>query len=144
MKKVLAFLAWAFLCAPVFAQVQPPQTVTIVPTASASAAMLPVSSSVAEGSHVLKASGGNLYDIQVVTGATAGYLMLFDAPAAPSDGAVSPVKCFGSIAINSAFSISWGSGPPPTFANGIVAVFSSTGCFSKTVSATAYFSAEVK
>lgn len=113
-------------------------------TSSAGAAIAPVESSAAESSHVLKSSGGNLYNLQVATGATAGWLMLFDATSAPADGAVTPIKCFGEIPASSTVGISWPLGSPPTFVNGIVAVFSSTGCFAKTASATAFFSGEVK
>ena len=51
-------------------------------------------STAAEASHVLKASAGNLYSLAVTSGASAGYVMLFDATSAPANGAVTPAECY--------------------------------------------------
>lgn len=97
-------------------------------------------SAAAEGSHVFKASPGTLYGATVSIGTTAGYFMLFDATSAPSDGAVTPKACYDVPASTSQnINFPW----PLTFVNGIVAVFSTTGCFSKTVS-NAFFSAQFR
>jgi len=109
-----------------------------VPTSSSSFAITPGSSAALEASHVLKASAGNLYSVYVVTGATAGFLMTFNATSAPADGAVTPVECIP-VPANSVVSISFSGAPPDFYSTGIVAVFSTTGPFTKTSSATAFF-----
>lgn len=112
-------------------------SVFAAPTSSSSFAITPGSSSTTEGSHVLKSSAGNLYALYVVTGATAGYLMTFNATTVPANGAVTPVECIP-VPANSIGSIDFGV-LPDTYSTGIVAVFSSTGPFTKTLSATAFF-----
>lgn len=102
----------------------------------------PVVSASAEANHVIKAScdavaGCRLIDFQV-TSTVGGYVLVFDATAAPADGAVTPVMCWqmsaGSLGVQLAAN-------PMKFSNGIVLSFSTTGCFTKTASATAFFSA---
>lgn len=102
--------------------------------------IIPVVSSALEANHVLKASPGNLYGFQITNGATAGYVMLYDATTAPVDGAVTPVKCY-QLPANS--TLVAGFGPPLAFSTGIVVGFSSTGPFTKTASATVFISGEV-
>ena len=114
---------------------------TQTPSSASAAGITPVVSASAEGSKVFKASAGNLYAYQVTTGAVAGYVMIFNAVSAPADGAVTPVKCVA-VAANSTVGVSMN--PPEAFATGITAVFSTTGCFTKTISATATFSGDVK
>lgn len=103
--------------------------------------MVPISSPAAEGSRQLCAAKCTVFSPYVTTGAAAGFLMFFDQASAtpPADGAVVPVGCIQVAATTSA-------GPPfpPTgipFQNGALAVYSTTGCFNKTISATAYFNA---
>jgi hypothetical protein len=115
--------------------------VAVAPTSASTGAITPVVSAAAEGSHVLKASAGNLYSLVVTSGASAGYVMIFNATSAPADGAVTPTECIV-IAANSTISLNY-SGPPEAFATGITAVFSTSGCFTKTISATAFFSGKV-
>jgi hypothetical protein len=114
---------------------------TQTPSSATSAGLTPVVSAASESSHVFKASAGNLYAYQVTTGAVAGFIMIFNATSAPADGAVAPVKCV-TVAANSTVGVSMS--PPEAFATGITAVFSTTGCFVKTASATAVFSGDVK
>jgi len=111
---------------------------TPAPSSSSSFAIVPGSSSALESSHVLKASPGTLYSLYVVTGATAGYLMTFNATSVPADGAVVPVECIP-VPANSIVSIGFSGAPPDFYSTGIVAAFSSTGPFTKTASATAFF-----
>jgi hypothetical protein len=106
------------------------------------AGITPVVSAAAEASHLIKGAPGNLYSLYVTTGASAGYVMTFNANAAPADGVVSPVECVVAPA-NSTISISF-NGPPDIYSLGIVAVFSSTGCFIKTASPTAFFKARAQ
>ena len=102
----------------------------------------PVASSAAEASHVFKASAGTLYGFVGTSGASAGYFLLFDATSAPSNGAVVPKYC---MPVTANQSVSMSSTPIGlAFANGVVGVFSTTGCFTQTTSATAAMSAAVQ
>lgn len=102
----------------------------------------PVVSSTVESAHLIKGAPGNLYSLYVTTAAASGFLMTFNAKIAPADGAVTPVECVAAPA-NSTISVSF-DGPPDIYSLGIVAVFSSTGCFTKTASATAFFKARAQ
>lgn len=93
----------------------------------------------AVASSLVIAGGGNvqLYYLNVVSGASAGFVMVFPGASAPADGAVTPSLCFN-LAANSTFVMPvserfW-------FSGGVTAVFSTTGCFTKTASATAFIS----
>ena len=111
-----------------------------LPTAAATNAIVPIASTALEGSHVFKVSAGNLYSYSVTTAGTAGYVLVFDSATVPADGAVTPKRC-SPVAANTEFTRS----PPLVpegFASGISMAFSTTGCFSKTTSATAFFSAD--
>ena len=105
------------------------------------AGITPVVSAAAEASHLIKAAPGNLYSLYVTT-SSPGYLLTFNAVSVPPHGAVTPVECVsvpatGTVAINF-------DGPPDIYSRGIVAVFSSTGCFSKTASPVAFFKARAQ
>lgn len=91
---------------------------------------------------VLKNSSGNLYSINVTTGATAGYIMFFNATSAPADGAVTPGYC-SVIAANSTFNMA-NTPIPSLFTTGITVVFSTTGCYTKTASATAFIEGQIQ
>ncbi len=116
-----------------------PLAVTSAP--STTGGITPVVSTAAESSHVFKASAGNLYGYQVTAGAAAGYVMIFNATSAPVDGAVTPIKC---VVVPANATVGVTADPPEAFSTGITAVFSTTGCFTKTASATAMFSGDVK
>lgn len=117
----------------------------VAPTSDAQQAPLNAASAALEASHQIKASGGNLYWLTVTIGATSGYLLLFDATTPPADGTVTPqyavpvssdgASGFASLEIQAL---------PMSFIHGICAVFSSTGPFTKTASATAAFFAGYK
>lgn len=87
---------------------------------------------------VAKAQSAILYDVNVVSGASAGYLLVFDATAIPADGTVSPALCLP-VAANTGIDLNLRA-EPMRMVNGIVVVFSTTGCFTKTASATAFIS----
>jgi hypothetical protein len=112
-------------------------------TGNGLAGISPNTSAALEASRVIKSSAGNLYGLNV-TATAAGYIMIFDATAAPADGAVTP-KWVMPLAAGSGFS-----GPPSgtpiamSFSTGIVAVYSSTGPFTKTASATAFISGSAR
>lgn len=109
------------------------------PTDSAGAALVSVATAAVASSLVLKASAGNLYGYNIVAGASAGYLMIFNSTTAPADGAVTPLRCIpvaANAGIDRAFDI------PRRFSTGIVLVFSTTGPYTKTASATAFLGGE--
>jgi hypothetical protein len=114
----------------------------VAPTSSANGAIAPIVSTVAESAHILKASAGNLYRASVTAGASAGFLMVFNATTAPADGAVTPLVC-RPVAANGQVEANF-AGLPARFSTGITAVFSTTGCFTKTASATASFEGYVQ
>lgn len=101
-----------------------------------------VNSQAAESSHILKASSGVLNGFSATSAGTAGYVLIFDSATVPADGAVIPKMCYILPATQST-GASWLTYPAP-FINGIVVAFSSTGCFTKTSSATAFFSAQIQ
>ena len=119
-----------------------PVQVNCVTGCTVAAAITPLASTAAESSHVFKASAGSAYSIYVTTGATAGYLMIFNATSAPADGAVTPIDCVQAAA-EATVGVSSAGAPPDAFSTGITAVFSTTGCFTKTASATAFFKGRV-
>lgn len=98
----------------------------------------------AESSLVVKTGPGQLQDFTLNIGGTAGYVMVFDATAAPSDGSVTPRFCVPvqSNSTNGGVSVTWIN--PIAFQTGIVVTFSTTGCLSKTAANAAFISAEFK
>lgn len=106
------------------------------------AAIAPVATSVAAGTLVVKTTPGQLLSVTCTAGATAGYLMVFDAASAPADGTVTPIWVSELIAINGSYTFQAGAGPGLRCNTGISLAFSSTGPFSKTASATAFIAAQ--
>lgn len=82
-----------------------------------------------------------LHGVNVTSGASAGYVMLFDAAAVPADGAVTPSRCLP-LAANTGIERTFPT--PISMKVGIVVVFSTTGCFTKTASATAFIAADFR
>lgn len=101
-----------------------------------------IQSATAEASHVLKASPGQLYGFSATSGASAGYVLFFDAVSAPANGTVTPKLCY-SLGATGTTGASWLQYPIP-FNTGIVVEFSTTGCYTATSSATAFFNAQVQ
>jgi hypothetical protein len=109
--------------------------------------IIPAFSAEAESSHVFcDATGASpvhkapctLRSVYVTTGATAGYLMTFNAVSAPGNGAVTPRECIVAPA-NSTVSIIFNDETQESYGTGMTALFSTTGCFTATASATAFF-----
>lgn len=100
--------------------------------------VLPNASTALEASHIAKSTSARVTGASVTTGATGGYLMLFNANSVPADGAVTPAKCVYAPA-NNTTSISADPGTWWNFQSGLVLVFSTTGCLTKTASATVTF-----
>lgn len=96
-------------------------------------------STAAESSHVIKATPGSLNALTITIGATSGYVMLFNATALPSNGAVTPAWCARIVSDGTVgtLAVAWPAAQP--FSVGITAGFSTTGCFTLTASATAAF-----
>lgn len=126
----LLFLALGF--APAQAQTQ-----CLVPAA---APATPVVSAVVEGSHILKATPGCLLAVYgTIDSTTVGWLMTFNSTTVPADGAVTPIECVYISSAPGSVGLNFAPLPPEWYSVGIVVVFSSTGCFTKTVSAHGFF-----
>lgn len=111
------------------------------PSASALSGVAPAATPVAAASLVAKASPGNLYGYNVTSAASAGYVMIFNSTTVPADGTVTPAMCLP-LAANTGADMSYTT--PEYYSAGVTFVFSTTGCFTKTASATAFISANVK
>lgn len=117
------------------------------PQSASTAGIATVASTSVESGHILKASAGMLYDIQITTGASAGNLMIFNSTTVPGDGAVTPIRCI-SVGANSTLDMGMGGDPPSYFSTGISVAFStaagSAACLTKTASSTAFFSWKIQ
>lgn len=91
---------------------------------------------------VAKGSAGNLYGYNVVSGASAGYVLVLNSATVPADGAVTPARCIP-LAANTGIDVNL-RGQPVYFSAGVTVAFSTTGCFTKTSSATAFIAVDVK
>jgi hypothetical protein len=90
---------------------------------------------VAASSLVLCSAACNLYNSTVTSGAVAGYMLVFNAISAPANGVVTPEFC-RAVAANSTVELDFGI-LPRRLSTGATIMFSSTGCYSLTASATA-------
>lgn len=108
-----------------------------IPGTGATLALAPDANTAKGSSNVLKASAGNLYQIQVTTYAVAGYVMAFNATSLPSNGAVTPLLCWV-VPANSTLDVTYNL--PIRFSTGITIGFSSDtdGCFDLTASTEAF------
>lgn len=123
--------------------------VNIDPTNASTAAIAPLSSSAAEASHILCAGPCNVYDVSATTGAVAGFLILWNATSAPANGAIAGggganqwTNCI-QVPANGSVSLFEGN-IPASFSTGAVILYSTTGCYNYTASATASFTWRVK
>lgn len=98
-------------------------------------------SSALESGHVFKASAGILYSLMVTTTTAAGYVMVLDAASVPSSGSTVAPLYWWPVGANSATGAPWNA--PVATTNGVVVLFSTTGPFTYTASATAFFAAQV-
>lgn len=81
----------------------------------------PSATPAAASSLIIRAASGYLTGVNVTSGATAGYVMLFDRATVPADGAVSPLRCLP-LAANTGLESNYRSAPL-RFTAGIVVVF---------------------
>jgi hypothetical protein len=116
------------------------------PSAEAGAGLSTGASSALAANLVVKASAGNLYSFNVSADSTlsgaAWWLMIYNATAAPSDGAVTPAKCYAFPSGTTGYSAAFPA--PVAFGTGIVLGVSTTGCFTKTASTHAFISGDFK
>ncbi len=98
----------------------------------------PVVSTVIEAAHVLSAVPTNFYGVDGSVFAANGYLMVLNLAAVPASAAtVAPLVCLQLTAAGPfAYRVPW----PVTGTTGIVVAYSSTGCFTYTPLAQAFFS----
>lgn len=98
---------------------------------------------------ILKPFNTNLYGFQVSVDSTISasdwWIMVFNATAIPSAGAVTPIKCYRMLSGTASFYSAW---PNSTFfSNGAVIAISTTGCFTLTYpvgTSTIYISGEAQ
>lgn len=106
----------------------------------------PRAASTVSGGLVLKDGSGQLRGVNAVSGASAGFVILIDSATVPADGALTganlPVRCMP-LAANTGLDLSYRASPV-SFYRGITIVFSTTGCFTKTASATAFLAGDVE
>ena len=67
--------------------------VAIARMSAAAGANVPSATSAVASNLVVKTAAGNLYGWRVTAGASAGFVLLFNATSAPADGAVTPLDC---------------------------------------------------
>lgn len=104
------------------------------------AALAAAATTVIASNFLLKAGAGALYSLNCCPSDN-GYVMLFDALAAPPNGVVRPAWVMPCQSTSG----SWWEFPVPLlFQNGILAVFSSSGPFSLTLSVSAFLSGQVQ
>lgn len=118
------------------------QTVILQPSGAPSIAIVPTVTTAISTGFIIKTSPGNLYYLST-TVQTQGFLMTFDATTVPADGAVTPKNCLFTSGTSGA-TLNLQVGPPESYANGIVAALSSTGCFTKTGINALFFKALVQ
>lgn len=121
-------------------------TLTTTPSSSSSAALAPSSTAALAANQTVKGSAGNLYSFEISADSTlsgaAWWIMIYDATAAPSDGSVTPKKCYAMASGVTSYAAAWV--VPVTFATGIVIGVSTTGCFTKTASTHAFISGDAQ
>lgn len=131
-----SILALLLLCGAANAQA----TNCLVPI---NAGATPVVSTTTSASIVFKGSPGCLVGAYVLSPATSGYFMMLNSKTVPADGAVAPLECVP-VAANSYQYINFAPQPPEFYSTGIVGVFSTTGCLTKTLGTSAWFHALVQ
>lgn len=158
----IALLTWLGLTAPLYAAQDQimclsgsawipcdsttPFPVTSVPSASTGGVAY-VSTTALAANKIIKAGAGNLYSFNVgadsTLSAAAWWIMIYDLTAAPTDGAVTPAKCYPMPSGTTGFSAAFTSAPL-ALTTGITIGVSTTGCFTKTASTHAFISGDAK
>lgn len=121
------------------------QAVVGVPTSASGAALVAISRTDAGSNLQAKTSGGSLYSWSVTSGATAGYLLIYNRATIPPEGVTGANALVDCIAVPANSTVRSGVAPmPELFSAGIWLNFSSTGCFVQTSSETAFIRAQVQ
>src|SRR5262245_14385262 len=134
MKTLTALLAFWLIGAASAAAQQP--VVVCAPgiiTSNCAPVSTPIVTAAAANNLVLKTSPGTVVNVFAAnhTG-TAGFLVLLNATAAPSDGAITPLDC-AALPANGNATINYSPGPVALYNVGITAVLTSAStCFTKT------------
>lgn len=129
----LGLLLWlVFACSGAQAQ-----TNCLVPSSFPATPVVATTAQNTTGGFALKASPGCLLALYVVNSSTAGYMMIFNSATLPADGAVTPIHCIP-ISASSYQWLNFAPQPPEWYSAGISAAFSTTGCFTKTISSTLF------
>ncbi|MDE2472360.1 MAG: hypothetical protein KGL35_27410 [Bradyrhizobium sp.] len=115
----------------------------LAPAATMAQVVAPIQSSgAAEGSHIFCGGNCTLRGLTVVTGASAGFVLVFNQNSDPANGAVVPTLC---LPVGASSMVNWQPSSAAYFANGLTIAFSTgANCFTKTESATAVFAAQAK
>lgn len=116
-----------------------PTSATFPATSDPASGVATTRTTAADGSLVVKASAGNLYGFNVVAGASAGYILIYNSTTVPADGATQP---FFALPVAANAGIAYNFDTPLRFTTGIVLVFSTTGPFTKTISNTAFLAGQ--
>lgn len=123
-----------------------PWLVTSTPSSAAGVGLTPVSTAALASNSVTKASAGNLYSFEVSADVTLSaapwWIMIFDATSLPSNGAVTPKKCYAMAGGVTSYSAAFPT--PAAFGAGITIGVSTTGCFSLTASVHAFISGDAQ
>ena len=146
-RKLLLGLTCASLTLPAFGQSTISGTTTFAVTNAGTFAVqntagTPCATTALAGSIVCNAAASTVLDFTVTADSTlnaaAWYVMLSNTTTVPGDGAVTPAKCYQIPAGQSQFGGTFGTGGV-SFGTGLSIYVSTTGCFTKTVSAHALF-----
>lgn len=112
----------------------------LAPTTTAGAAIAPVVSTALETGHVIKASAGNLYRLNLTATTVAGIFLVHNSATVPAAGAVTPVKSYP-VGIGQGIEVEFD--PPLRLGTGISVSFTSAATpFTQTDSATAFISGD--
>lgn len=147
MKRLIILLALILLY-PQLALAQAPTRLCVYKTADGSCipSLFPSPSAALAANQVVSAVPANLYSFEVSADATlsgaAWWILIYDAIAAPTDGAVTPVKCYALASGATSFKETFFY--PIQFVTGIVIGVSTTGCFNKTASVHAFISGDAR
>ena len=131
----LSILIWFGLTLGALAQTQ-----CVVP---AGAPATPVVLTQTAGSMGIKIAPGCLLAVYATTSGSAGYLMVFNSLTVPADGAVTPRNCVY-IPATTTIGLDFAPQPPEWYSTGITVAFSTTGCFTKTLTPVSFIHALVQ
>ncbi|MDE2100320.1 MAG: hypothetical protein KGL39_23920 [Patescibacteria group bacterium] len=127
-------------------QVSPTNPLPMYSVPSSGSAIAYSSTAALASNAVIKSAAANLYSFQVAAdstlSATTWWIMIFDATSLPSNGAITPTKCYGIPAGITGASFAFPN--PVRFTTGITIGVSTTGCFTQTASTHAFISGDAQ